>query len=264
MKANWKFAIVALATLAFVACNSQKVDDKTVTPGDDTTQVTPPDDGEFISKISVSDNSLADWDNVPAAFLATATRPDDAYDLGLKSVKVYADEMYINVLVEIDDEEITGRAWTPFHMYIDADGSATTGGYGDEFADAGIDIMLETAVFAENQPYNYNPGVSWWYGEVNGTGWEWCPEGAANDESDCWCAKVCSGDSPIGNSQYVDGKFEIQLLRELILSPVEWGAEFGIGFDIQQEWTSVGILPTAAAVDGARGLANALKVKIDK
>ena len=248
---------MCFAAIAMVACKNEPTPDPDPTPG-------PDDEESFVSKISVTDNTLDDWNNVPADFLAEATRPEGAYDLGLKSVKVYADKMYINVLVEIDDEEITDRAWTPFHMYIDVDGSNKTGGYGDEFADAAIDVMLETAVFSDGAAADWNPGLSWWYGEVNGSGWLWCPEGAANDETDCWCAKICSGDLPVGASQYVDGKFEIQLMRELMTVPMEWGDEFGIGFDIQQEWTSVGILPTAAAVDGARGLANALRVKIDK
>ena len=255
MKANWKFALMCFAAIAFAACNNPNPG-----PGPDPIDPETPD---FVSKISVADNSLADWDAVPAAYLATATRPEDAYDLGLKSVKVYADKVYINVLLEIDDEEITDRAWTPVHIYIDADGSAATGGYGDECSDAGIDIMTEGGVFADGAAAEFNPGVSWWYGETNGTGWEWCPENAANDESDCWCAKVCSGDLPVGTSQYVDGKFEIQLIREMITSPVEWADEFGILFDIQQNWSSVGILPTGPAVDGARGLVPALKVKID-
>ena len=256
MKANWKIALMCFAAIAMVACKDKPQPDDPKNPDDPT--------NNFVSKISVSDKTLDDWNNLPADFVASAVRPEGAYDLGLKSVKVYADEMYINLLVEIDDEEITDRAWTPFHVYIDVDGDAKTGGYGDEFADASIDIMLESAVFSEGQPADFNPGVSWWYGEVNGSGWEWCPEGAANDETDCWCAKICSGDLPVGASECVDGKFEIQLMRELITVPVEWGAEFGIGVDIQQEWTSVGILPAGPAVDGARGLVNALKVKIDK
>ena len=225
--------------------------------------VTPPAD---VPEIDVTDNSLADWDALPAEYVVSAVCPEDAAMLGLKSVKVYATAMYINILVEPNMDDITDLEWVPFHVYIDADNSDETGGYGDEFADANTDLLLETAIFCEGQPYAYNPAVFKWWGEVGADGWEWTDPSVEHDGSDFWGAIIGEGQLPVGNSQYVDGKFEIQILRELLGTVHEMNdSEFGIGFDIQQNWSSVGILPCGSATDeNPNGEMAKLKVKINK
>ena len=224
-----------------------------------------------VPEISVTDGSLADWDALPAEFVVSATCPDGAALLGLKSVKVYATEMYINILVEPNMEDITDLSWVPFHVYIDADNSDETGGYGDEFADANCDILCETGLWAEGEPCTYNPGVYRWWGEVGADGWDyWTDPSTTHDASDFWGAIIGEGQLPVGNSEYVDGKFEIQLLRELLATVPASGftmnnEEFGIGFDIQQNWNSVGILPIEADSEANPGGHVAkLKVKINK
>ena len=225
--------------------------------------VTPPAE---IPEIKVDDNSLADWDALPAEYVVSAVCPEDAAMLGLKSVKVYATEMYISILVEPNMEDIVDLEWVPFHVYIDADNSDETGGYGDEFADANTDLLCESAIFCEGQPYAYNPAVFKWWGEVGADGWDWTDPSVEHDGSDFWGAIIGEGQLPVGNSQYVDGKFEIQLLRELLGTVHEMNdSEFGIGFDIQQNWSSVGILPCASATDeNPNGEMAKLKVKINK
>ena len=186
--------------------------------------------------------------------------------LGLKGVAVYATEMYINILVEPNMDDITDLEWVPFHVYIDLDNSDLTGGYGDEFTDANTDILCETGLWSGGEPNNYNPAVFKWWGEVGGDGWNWeDPENPGN-ETNFWGAIIGEGQLPVGNSQYVDGKFEIQLLRELLgtVYPMN-NTEFGIGFDIQQNWSSVGILPCVSVTDeNPSGKAAKLKVKINK
>lgn len=219
-----------------------------------------------VPEIKVDDNSLADWDALPAEYVVSAVCPEDAAMLGLKSVKVYATEMYISILVEPNMEDIVDLEWVPFHVYIDADNSDETGGYGDEFADANTDLLCESAIFCEGQPYAYNPAVFKWWGEVGADGWNWTDPSVEHDGSDFWGAIIGEGQLPVGNSQYVDGKFEIQLLRELLGTVHEMNdSEFGIGFDIQQNWSSVGILPCASATDeNPSGEMAKLKVKINK
>jgi len=227
--------------------------------------VTPPDP-QKVPEIDVTDGSLADWDALPAEFVVSATCPEDAAMLGLKSVKVYATEMYISILVEINDEDITDREWTPFHVYLDADNSDATGGYGDEFADANTDILCESAIFSGGEPYSYNPAVFKWWGGVGENGWLWTDPSIEHDASDFWGAIIGEGQLPVGASQFVDGKFEIQLLRELLGTVHELNNdEFGIGFDIKQNWSSVGILPCASPTDeDPAGHVAKLKVKINK
>lgn len=230
--------------------------------------VTPPAE---IPEIKVDDNSLADWDALPAEFVASAVCPENAALLGLKSVKVYATEMYISILVEPNMEDIVDLSWVPFHVYIDLDNSDETGGYNDEHTDANCDILCETGLWAEGEPCVYNPGVYRWWGEVGATGWDdWTEPGVTHDASDFWGAIIGEGQLPVGNSQYVDGKFEIQLLRELLATVPASGftmnnEEFGIGFDIQQNWSSVGILPIGEDTEeNPGGHVAKMKVRINK
>ena len=222
-----------------------------VTPGG----VTPPP----TQGISVTDNSIEDWKTLPADKVASCECPADANYLGLKGAAVYADAVYINILVEYDPEEIIDRDWTPFHVYINTDNSDATGGYGDQWNDANTDILMEGAVFAladENDPASagpcaYEPDVFAWTGEVGGTGWTW--EGLTVA-------------APFCQSQHVGNYIEFQMIRELIPTTAGWNAdEFGIGFDIQQAWESVGILPIASATDdNPNGHTVKLQVKINK
>lgn len=262
MKANWKIALMCIATIAFVACKGKN------TP-------TPPDvdpDEDFVSKVSVKDNSIAEWATLPAEFVASTTCPEEAALDALVSAKVYADKVYINILVEYDPEQIVDREWPSFHVYLDADNSDATGGYSDEFLDANSEVLLETAIFANGEPHNYNPAVFRWWGEVGGAGWawteHWTEEGYYQDGDGLkWGAIIGEDESPIGNSQIIDDKYiEIQLLRELIPADGGWNEDqFGIGFDIQQNWTSVGVLPIGViGDDNVTGHANKLKVNIDK
>lgn len=235
---TFKFALMCAAALAMIACEPKNpVDDNN--GGDDG------EDTEYVNPISVADASLADWDGLEN--VATSVLPEGASMEGLKSVKVYADEMYINVAIEYNPEVITDLSWVPLHMYINADNSAETGGFGDQWTDADAEIMLETACFGEGAPINYNPAVFKWYGEVGGSGWLWTDPEVEGTSENGWGALVPEGSLPIASSQLVGNIFEIQIMWEMIPAPNGWSEEgFTIGFDIQQEWSSVGILPIAA------------------
>lgn len=254
---KFKFALMCAAALAFIACEPKNgPEGEGEGDGEDT---------EYVNPIDVTDGSAADWDALPVEYVASATHNPDCSMDGLKSVKVYCDEMYLNVLVEVNLEVVTDHEWTSFHIYLNADNSAATGGYGDEFADADAEWMLETAIY-QSGAVAYNPAVFKWWGEPGTSGWLWTdPENPGTAENG-WGAVVPEGTLPIGNAQAVGGigKVEIQLLKELI--PAQWADQFTIGFDIQQNWTSCGILPNAAddAATAAAVLANKLVVKVKK
>ena len=252
MKFDWKLALMGLAVLAFVACDKKNGGGG----GDDPEE-------EYEQKIFVNDNTLDDWNNVPAEFVVEAKCPADAALLGLKSVKVYADEYYIFVIVEPNMADIVDTEWVPFHVYLNTDNSDATGGYGDEFADANADILLEGAVFA-GDPCPYGPAVFKWWGEVGANGWEWTDPSVEHSGDDGWGAIIAEGNLQGTTSQFVNGKFEIQIMRELV--PATWSDEaFGIGFDIQQNWSSVGVLPLVSPTeDNPNGYTKKLTVKIDK
>ena len=270
---------MCFAMVAFVACKEK---DTPQGGGGGNQGGDKPGTETKIPEIKVDDNSIADWDALPAEYVVSATCPSDAAMLGLKSVKVYATDMYISILAEPNFEDITDFAWVPFHVYIDADNSDATGGYGDEFTDANTDLLCESGIFAwtyaDDDPNHtakvdpaqaanaYNPAVFKWWGEVGGSGWNWTDPENPGDETNFWGAIIGEGQLPVGNSQFVNGKVEIQLLRELLSSVVKMSdTEFGIGFDIQQNWSSVGILPCVSATDeNPAGHAAKLKVKINK
>lgn len=255
---KFQFALMCAAALAMIACEPKN-------PVDDNNQGGGGEEPEYVNPIDVTDGSAADWDALPAEFVASATHVDGCSMEGLKSVKVYCDEMYLNILVEVNLEVVTDHEWTSFHVYLNADNSAATGGYADEFADADAEWMLETAIY-QSGAVAYNPAVFKWWGAVGEAGWLWTdPENPGNAENG-WGAVVPEGSLPIGNAQGINGigTVEIQLLKELI--PAQWADQFSIGFDIQQNWSSVGILPNAAddATTAAAVLANKLVVKVDK
>lgn len=59
---KFQFALMCAAALAFVACD--KKGEPTPTPTPD-----PEPEPEFVSKISTSDKSAADWDKLPAEYV---------------------------------------------------------------------------------------------------------------------------------------------------------------------------------------------------
>ncbi len=211
-------------------------------------------------KIDITDNSIADWDELPAEHVYSCVGSPDAIYTALTSMKVYSDATYINLLVEFDEAQIIDREWPGFHIFFDVDNSDATGGFGDFFSDANTDIMLETAVFFDGEPNNYDPAVFKWWGEVGGTGWLWTDPSVTHDGADFWGAVVGEGQGRIGKSQIIGNKIEIQLLRENI--PFTFAETFGVGVEIEQVWVPVGVLPNAAAdaQTGAEVLAPKLKV----
>lgn len=258
MKANWKWALMIAAAIAFVGCKEKNKPSGPTDPTD-------PEEPEFVSLIKANDNSIADWDKVPASQISSCQCPEDGLYRGLKSIKVYADELYINILAEYEPSKIPDHTSVPFHVYINTDNSDLTGGYGDQWNDANVDIMMEGFLFAaeawdgetpldEGAPCAYDPVIVPWTGEIGGTGWGWGEE------------LVPAG--AFVESQHVAGNYvEFQMMRELIPSLAGWDEkEFGIGFDIQQSWESVGILPLVSPVEEVNptGHTNKLQVKIYK
>ena len=206
-----------------------------------------PEPEPFVSLINVEDGSVADWKKVPANYLASATCASGAKWTALKNVKVYADKEYINILVEYDPQQITSTDWVPFHVYLNADHSTTTGGSVGQWLDADIEIMMEAAIIADGKHVSYNPGVFEYTGTVGKYEWAW--------------ESVEVQEQVIGRSQQVGNKFEIQLSRTLI--PAQWDETgFTIGFDIQQSWNSVGVLPNANSGTNS-GKSNLLYVEIN-
>ena len=230
MKKILAIMATAAAILAVVSCNKDNKKDKNK---DD-------EETEYVAPITI-DGDFSDWAKLDANKVATAKTDPNATKTALKLVKVYADEVFVFVYLEWDKDQISFEKdveHVPFHMYINGDGLATTGGYADQFTDACSDLLLEGFLFDGNGWAGYDPGAYKWIGETNGTGWGWEPE---EDHVLAAGSGLCSGAG-------IEGKYEICLVRELY--PLGKLADtFSVGFDIQQNWDSVGILPNAAVTD---------------
>ena len=244
-------ALFAALTMGFSSCGEKN-------GGEDI------DDGEeeeFVSLIKV-DGDFADWAALPAAKVAVAENKN-ADKNALKVLKAYADKVYLNIYFEFDGDQIVDRGWPAVHVYLNSDGDKATGGYGDEFADACVDCMMETAIFSSGEWNDWNPSFWKWWGETNGSGWDWIEPGRPGDEADNWGSILPEG-SGLAHGMGSGNAYEIQILREM-LPNTPFAKTFGVGIDIQQNWTSIAWLPNAAGTDeNPNGLANMLDVTIDE
>lgn len=241
-------AMTASILMVSVSCNKNNDDDEEE-GGEDT---------EYVAPIKI-DGEFADWAKLDGTKIASATCDKDATKTALKLVKVYADPVYVFVYFEWDKDQISHKPESsagagdnedvPFHCYINTDGDASTGGYGDQFSDACTELLFEGFIYPGGASIgSYEPGVFEWTGDVNGTGWSWNDLGEFNG--------LCAGAG-------IEGKYEFQIARELM--PKKLADNFSIGFDIQQSWDSVGILPNSHVTDeNPGGLAPSLQVKTVK
>ena len=237
-------AMTASILMVSVSCNKNNGDDDEDDGGDEP---------EYVAPIKV-DGDFSDWAKLPSANVAEAKCDPEATKTALKVVKVYADPVYVFVYFEWDKDQITHEPdveHVPLHCYINTDGDASTGGYGDEFSDAASEIMFEGFVYPDGAKVgSYEPGVYEWVGEVNGTGWEGC----WNDLGEF---------NGLTSGAGIEGKYEFQIARELL--PKKLADTFSIGFDLQQGWESVGVLPNPHVTDdNPGGLAPSLQVKTKK
>ena len=190
------------------------------------------------------DGSFADWAALPTNSYSKTFGDEEATHPALTHCKVYADPDFIYVYFEWDTDAISAEAGVehvPFHCYVNGDGNAATGGYGDEFAEACTDFMLEGFIYdggeAGGEIGSYDPGVHAWSGADGESGWSW--------------NELLSGGNGIGAGAGVEGKYEFKIDRALLKDLGCTVADtFGIGFDIQQGWESVGILPSTAPDEG--------------
>lgn len=237
-------AMTASILMVSVSCNKNNGEDEGEDEGGEQ---------EYVAPIKI-DGDFADWAKLDGTKIASATCDKDATKTALKLVKVYADAVYVFVYFEWDKDQITHEPdveHVPFHCYINTDGDASTGGFGDEFSDACSDIMFEGFIYPDGAKIgSYEPGVYEWVGEVNGTGWDGC----WNDLGEF---------NGLTSGAGIEGKYEFQIARELL--PKKLADTFSIGFDLQQSWDSVGLLPNASATDdNPGGLAASLQVKTVK
>ena len=198
------------------------------TPG--TNEETPGED-DYKSPITI-DGEFADWDNLEGVVVCNSD--PEATLQGLKQMKVYADEVFINVLLDIDYEIIEDRTAgnkNPVSLYLST--SKEAGGY-DVWSDMCIEYMLQGWCLNGDTMDAWTSGMHMWIGEVHGTGWDGNWAEAAADV--------------LPESASTGSKIEIRLAIEN-LAPFNdtLGDVFYIGADVQQGWNSQGELPNGPA-----------------
>ena len=202
------------------------------------------------------DGEFADWAALAEGTYSKTFGDEDSNHPALTKALVYADVDYIYVYIEWDTDQVAyepGVEHVPFHCYINTDGNETTGGYADQFSDACSDVLTEGWLYDEDGMAPYDPGIYPWTGEPNAAGWGW---GDA----------ILPDGSGFGNGAGVEGKYEFSLSRQTLADMgFEVAEVFSIGFDIQQNWESVGILPsTAPDESNASGILPSLQVTTQK
>lgn len=201
------------------------------------------------------DGDFADWAALPEGSYSKTYGDGEATHPALTHCKVFANAEKVYVYVEWDMEYIEDKAWVPFHCYINTDGNEKTGGYADQFSDACSDVLLEGAVYADGEICSYWAGGYPWIGEPNASGWGWAPD----------TDNIFPEEAPTEGAG-IDGKYEFSIDRKMFADAgFPFADEFSIGFDIQQNWSSVGILPNASpSEDNPNGVVASLQVKTIK
>ena len=262
MKKFWTLAAMFAAVMtSFSACEKPEDDKNRHDDEEDETTA-------FVSPIKV-DGDFSDWDALDPSKVSEceiAENPSDKYQRLLKA-KVYADNLYVNVYIEFDlaNMDPHSEGGSAVHVYFDSDNNSTTGGYGDEFLDACVDYMLENAIYdpETGEHVSWDPALFKWWGDPNGSGWLWTDPDVDSSVAP-YGAILPNGSGIASGAGDGKGKYEIQIMRAL-MQGVTFEDTFGVGIDIQQNWSSVGILPSANADPETNpdGLANLMKVTID-
>lgn len=212
----------------------------------------PPTPQEEAIKI---DGDFSDWAALAKGTFSQYYGDEEAVHPALTFCKVYATADFIYVYFEWDPEYTEDTSWVPFHCYMNLDGDASTGGYADEFADACSDFLLEGSIYDGGEICSYWAGGYPWIGEPNAEGWSWAPD----------TDNVFPEEAPTVGAG-VEGKYEFSIDRKMFADAGYPIADvFSIGFDIQQNWNSVGVIPNAApSEDNASGVVNSLQVTTQK
>lgn len=188
------------------------------------------EEAEYESPITI-DGTFDDWAAIDASKLAVATNYSETKG-GLKVMKVYADEVFINVYVEFDFDFVAdrGNSANPFSLYLCTD--KERGGY-NMWSDLCIEYMIQGTIFQDDAFVSWDGGMYMWTGEVHGEGWNW--------------GEALS--SVAGQGAGADNKYELCIMVETLAGVMEFGDKFWMGADVQQNWDSAGILPNAAVTD---------------
>ncbi len=239
------FYVVCVAAVLFgVSCqkDSPAVDNSpsVISPDDGTDDEPEPDPADLLP-IRI-DADFSDWDALDKSKVAETGCAEDAKWKALKKMRVYANDDYIWMYLELDESMLKTDAGAVLNVFLNADNDSATGGnpLGEHLGND-VDYML--------QGYCYQPGS---YSSWSPTFWQYSGKAGAVEWK--WDNISASG---IGSGGGKAGKYELQISR--VIMDVKFADTFTVGVDLQQEWRSIGVLPNANG-----GAAEKLAVTIDK
>ena len=190
------------------------------------------------------DGNFSEWDN---ALIPESKCADDAWYLGLKTMKAVNVDGFLNLYVELDFKELNDLEYSrgnPFDIFLSS--NPETGGY-SLWSDMCVDHLIEIWILspdAELYDRTYTD-VYCWTGEIHGDEWSW---GEAGIVINYEVARV--GD-----------KCEMSI--DLTNLPFSYNYQTSIGVAISQSWDNVGLLPNAPCTDdNTRGRAPMFSVPI--
>lgn len=232
------FAIAAMAAM-LIACGDNGDDNKKPGPGNE------PEEPEFVSAITI-DGQFGDWAALDASKVVEATLPEGETKYGdLKKVKIYADDLYIYVYYESNEPDPA----SVYHidLCINIDNDEMTGGYANVWSNAGVDYLIEGAVYSEGAFVEYGGEAYPWSGEIGAEGWSW--------DTAAVIAGACKG---MGTA----AGYEIQVTRDML--PLDFGASFTMGVGLSKDWGRCGLLPcNVISEEDPAGLAPQFNVTIN-
>lgn len=224
-------AMFAAVMISFSAC------EPTVDPAP--TPTVCPDCGEdpcvceapYVSPITI-DGNFDDWAALTNA--VTATCAPDHSKPALKTLKAYADENFLHVFVEWDEENVpTYDPDGANPLMLCFCGNPENGGY-NAWEDMCVEYMCYTQPLDETGAFTtWNDAVYAWTGEIHAEGWSW--DTALDD------LKATGMGS--GN------KYEIAIMMPVLNSIMELDGELRLGAMQQLSWNAMGVLPNAEVTD---------------
>lgn len=180
------------------------------------------------------DGDFSDWDELPANDCYTVRCAPDAYYTALKEMKVYDDPYHIYVYFQFDPDQLDYSS-VSMHIAFNSDGNIHTGGY-NWWSDLCIDYMLESFIYLDNQPCQFDSGIWSFWGDPNTADWSW--------------NEVTLYASGLGRSCVNGDRYELALSKEVLRNlGVHLAQTYGIGIDIEKDWNTVGLLPNADVTD---------------
>lgn len=244
------FAIAAVAAM-LIACGEPEENKPQGGTNNGGTEQPEPEVPEYKAAITV-DGTFADWEGLEVEELALE-EGEEYGKTALKKVKIYTDEMYINLYVEFDPAEAMALC-----VYFDVDADATTGrGEPCQGIELYLDGMIadwtlnaDGSAFIEPRISALAPDMTAYKytGEDGAAAWAWEELLGAGNGFAVGSAPVAAG---------ANEAFEMAIVKEL--SPMPFGEQVGIAVSLSNfGWNECGTLPQYSVAEteaGAEGRA---------